>query len=255
MKKKIIICLFILGFPLYGQDIHFLENAYTKKSKIQLSVFLDSLYEEQISFYKEHTQTISKIEETVYQLYKVFYNPKDTMYLKYVGEPKLISDSTKYIIIQDTILALITGYDSFKDHTTRDLDEDINNKVYITNFCPDIGQDSIKVIYFNKKIKNILSKFLFSKFEKNECLRINMDRKEEVFDRVRFLNTYLRIIPSHWLNYWLVGDYPRVVKIYFNNDLSESIVCFEVLYQYGEAFYKKINGSWKLQKFEIVFKE
>ena len=225
-----------------------LEKAYTEKS--------DQLYEEFLQSWNKDiqavktTDSLSDIEKDIYEIYIDFYNP---FKLRRVGTgewgAKLYAD-IEYVIVQNSIYAYTYDLDNLNyDFTTRitgRLDSLIIAKDSIMNFRPGVSFNKTPVLYLTPEYDTLINRFLGTEhYELGDGGIMNPARaKGESEKRVEFLNTKLEIIYGHWGGYWHIETHPYVFSIEFNKDRTLAKINYRLVYQGGEADYKKVNGKW-----------
>lgn len=255
MINKILFISIICFEAILKNSIN-LENAYKKNSIHQLSLFFDEWNEKSNNlFLKNKTLNKDTLESNAYDLFNEFFDPIDNKLGKNLERQKYITKLTKYIIVQNELLVYLTNYFELENIQ---LKNEINikyNLLKIKNFTPKPKNITNKILYSDSYYRNILKKYLLADIDQYNRLTFNFSKKYEVINRIKYLNNYLRIFPSHWYKYLYVEDHPFVSKIYFNKNMTEAIIFYEVLYQSGEAIYKKINNKWKFIKSKINFSE
>jgi len=257
MIRILLICIGLLfvnckSSQKYGNE---LEYAFSINSEKELLEFLEKWHKNYSPITEIDKSNLSEIVKQAYIVFEKFYNPQDSTIGENFERQKLLYRANGYIVIQNTIDIIITNKDKFDNINEMDLLKEINEEIEIEDFRPNISINTFKKLYFTDDYKILFKKYLLSNDEENGYIEINLKQKELVFEKVKFLNNELRIFPSHWLKYWYIIDHPSVSRIYFNKDITDAMVCYNILYQSCEAFYKRINSDWTFIKSEITFTE
>ncbi len=165
-----------------------------------------------------------------------------------------ITDSTEYeefssTLMKDTLdYSLGLLYCNSLDYIYKDS---------IMDFRPNLDLEMVDVLYSKYKYINILSRFLKSKHYKFGFGGImNPARaKGKSKRRLDWVNTKVKIFQGHWGGYWQMTTYPRVVNILFDKNRKTALVYFIMVYEGGEALYKKIDNKWTLVNSKLTWIE
>jgi hypothetical protein len=200
-----------------------LEESYLTGSEEQFLAYLLNWYSESNPIsYEAYTQ-LSDTLKAIYEIYDAFYDPLNLDQFGTFGRPPEFGSEMyhdlNYFIIQKEIYYTITP--------------NIMGNHRKTEFYPHINFDQL-ALFLTEKRKNELNSFLDREMHPND-----------IQERYNFLNRHLRIFPGHWFG-WHFLTHPEVETIYFNPDLDSASVHFRIVFEGGEANYKRIGGKWEL---------
>jgi len=266
MKQNLLISFFLLiTICCFGQKrTQLLSKAYQTKSIQLLDTFFRNWIIETKALSIESFNSLNDKTKEVYNVFQVFYNPKD---LDKIGGSECGNDlykNAKYLVIQNQVIYEIG------DSITVASNDTLNYINYITtkdnsafptdtlkNFRPNINLDSSKTVVLTKDYDDLLNYFLGSKHTKLGIGNIMAPAKSsgESKKRQEFLEKFIKIFYGHWGSYWQLYSYPTVQKIRFDNSFTNAIVYYRMVYEGGEAYLKKINSKWTLIKAERTWIE
>ncbi len=106
---------------------------------------------------------------------------------------------------------------------------------------------NLKETIFHPHLKfNQLSLYLSDKYRDELDTFLDRDKHpDDIQERYEFLNKHLRIMPGHWFG-WHYLTHPAVDTIYLNSDLDSASVHFRIVFEGGEANYKRNGDRWDL---------
>lgn len=118
----------------------------------------------------------------------------------------------------------------------------------IKTFRPRLFFENVSVVYLTPEYYNVIDNFLKKKhFRLGKGNIMNPARaKGKSKNRLDFLNKKVKIFHGHWGGYWQMNTYPKVFEIILDSERKTAIISFRIVYEGGEAMYKKINDKWTL---------
>lgn len=205
---------------------------YENKSQNCLEYFLDTWYE---NIGPIDTTGLNDTIKNIYQLYTEFYSPWD---LSRTGGSEWgdnLYTGVPYYIIQNEI-----GFNFSLE------EGGYSGEQTLTDFRPTIANQAVKILYLTDFYSRILNYFIGTEHINYECYGVPMAPCSESYNRVSFLNQYLRIAAGHWGNSWHILTHPEVFSISFNPEMDSARVDFRIIYQGGEAILIKQQEGWEL---------
>jgi hypothetical protein len=169
---------------------------------------------------KEEIASQSEIVQAAYEIYGEFYTPFD---LERIGESEWGPDIYEYVqfVVIQSELAVETP--------------EMETAEVIRDFRPDLELEGAEALYLSQEYRQVLEGFL-SEADHG---------REELISRLEFLNQFIRIYPGHWGG-WHLETHPLVSSITLDSELTKAIVYFRLIYQGGEAQFRKRDGQWKM---------
>lgn len=239
MKHIILKYLLFLILILYSCDsstevnvLPPLENIYRlNNSQVKFEIYLNLWHSKIDPIDQNEFNLLFDTLKSVYNIYRIFYDPFDLGKYCTTGScPEFgnnIYEGLKYIIVQNEIKYSLNEYE---DHRS------------IKTFRPQIDTDGI-ILYLSNDYKEELDAFL------------DVDKyQDEIRDRHIFLNTKLKIWPGHWFG-WHFLTHPEVSIIYINKDLDSATVHFRIIFQGGEAKFKRTLDKWEMIESKLTWIE
>ncbi|MFC1477591.1 hypothetical protein ACFL6L_03885 [candidate division KSB1 bacterium] len=202
------------------EDVLFddLEDAYSKQSATELMKFyamwqVSALPRQKRDIYNQSDEKIA-----LYEIYKVFYDPFNTeLFSTYY------KDRVTYIVIQEKL-----GYSIGEDPELH----------YIEDFRPPVSFRNAQILYLNESYDTVLNRFI---------------EKQSTWERVKFLNRFVNIVPAHWFG-WHIESFPYVFQIHLENDLCSAVVYFmKDFWQGGEARFIRNGTQWKMTEIKTTW--
>ncbi len=221
-----------------------LERGYQANSQDQLIAFIDAWHADSKPIATDTLRKKPSFERDVYNIFYSFYG-SDKEY-----------DNIKYIIIQNNISVRIVDSDlreefiaeSYSEHDARLAKLKFISKIEIEDFRPNIIEADLtdkKVLYLQDKYLGCLLGFITQEKHTDKMvsgkgyMREKAGGKERE-NRLKYLNTVLKIIPGHSDRGWDIETQPLVQSIYLSSDSKRAIVFYKVpYYRYGEALVVK----------------
>lgn len=256
MRNLLIIIFLVAFFNSFGQsEFENLENTYRKRSQKHLNQFLQKWQE--VSVPTVNLDSLNELEKDVYTIFKDFYNPFN---LGRIGDGEWGNElyaEIDYIIIQNKIFTYTYQIDNLNDINKKNRDSIVFKKDSIIDFRPDLKFENVKTLFLFSEYEKVINKFLGTKSNPLGSGNIMSPSKAKGLSekRQKFLNKKLKIIHGHWGGYWHISTHPFVFSISFNSDRTIARVNFRLVYQGGEAIYKKQNGQWILEKSKLTWIE
>ena len=284
----IIILFLVNSFNYSQSQDDLLNESYNNKDTILLQKFFNNWSNEIRSINDSEYLKLSETRKDVYDLFYEFYNPVDLSRMKVEEVDKDRYKGVKYFIIPRKIKyefiktldkielvtnALINEYGSLNDSAKKKLsDSTFVNRLYnglldhdaadlfyifklyntdsIINFHPKINFADKHPLFMKKKYEVMLNEFLGEQFNPlgtNDIMQPAFAKGESA-GKIKFLSKYIKIIRSHWGDYWELLTSPKIEMILFDDSRSNAIVYYEFPYHEGRTVFSKIDGSWKFIK-------
>ena len=186
-----------------------------------------------------------KFEQAVYRLYEAFFQPAN------------FYKDAKYTVIQDKVNVYIVDSDfrGLKDVESWESVDFVRkapviSHIQVRQFRPSVTFPKKKILYLQDDYLAAMLAFLtqdngyamLDRYAEEECV------SEERKDRLKYLNSHLKIIPGHWETGWHFETHPRILAVYFAADLKQqAVVSYRAYYGGGEAIMNATqNGQWKV---------
>ncbi len=250
----IILIVSLSGIAQSSLDYN-LEKAYTANSLKLYNLFLQKWQSDSAPI--KSLDSLKTVEKDVYAIFTDFYNP---FKLNRIGKgewgDQLYYD-LHYVIIQNIIYYNVFKTDSLNYDVYQINDDIIEKRGRISNFRPNITFTQAKILFLLPSYKDAISKFLGSENLPPGSGNIMSPAKTkgESTKKLQFLNQKLRIFLGHNGRRWYIETHPNISHIDFNKDKSLAKVYYRLVYQGGEATYKKINGKWKFINAKLTWIE
>lgn len=285
----IIIGLF--AFSAFGQNTQekLLKYSFKKGNVDSLDMFFTKWEKEFQPISQTQFDNLSDTIKDVYEIFSDFYTPKD---LKRIGGSEW-GDSLYYgvdfVIVQNQIdFSIVETLDKkkiiftyFKNNVK---DSSINENYLetllkdttdyslgftyfssikylhedsIMDFRPNVNIDSVGVLFYKSDYTRTIARFLKNKHHKLGFGGImNPARaKGKSEKRLDWINTKVKIFHGHWGGYWEMTTFPSVDIILIDKERETALVFFTLVYQGGEALYKKIDNKWTLIESKLTWIE
>lgn len=199
-------------------------------------------------------ETVPEFLLDAYEIFQDFYNPYNLVRLADLEKVQKIYQDAQYFIIQENLV--ITKRATLKKDDFGRYTVPADYIFTIDNFYPYIELSEKIPLYLSAYSREYLLQFLGDEsYPLGHGNIMNPARaKGDSRRRQRFLNQFVRILHGHWGG-WHLESHPYVFSINFNNDYSQAMVDFRIVYQGGEAIYKKKRGEWKLITSELTWIE
>lgn len=176
----------------------------------------------------------------VYDVYQEFYSPWNLERMSESEWGNNIYNKYSYYIIQSSI-----NYDfNYESPST-------TNFYSISEFRPEIANDTINLLYLTDKHINAFNCFLDVDVENS----FFVPTSEKSISKYRFLNNFLFFFKGHWGNYWTFETNPYVQKMSFNNTKDKVKIYFKLGYEGGEAILEKNEEDWEIIDFYMTWIE
>ena len=242
--RKVMTMHTLVAFTIILTIVSCSDNSLTDFPEVTPVGLLEAAYEKQstellLEFFEQWHQNIkpktdaqlAQESDTIQATYAIFQNFYDPFNLSKFGDPEVGNDfyaSTKYLIVQNEV------YIRFANETT---------ERSVTNFRPFVCFENAKVIYLREDYAELLNQFLSEELEHDEILK-----------RLVFLNTYTKIVHGHWFGWHLI-THPEISGIEFNSDLTQADVYFRIVYEGGDANFRKQDRDWKMTSSRMTWIE
>lgn len=263
-----------------------LYNAYEKKSYELLDKFFENWKNEKTSITDSEYQKLNDVEKDVYDLFYVFYLPKNTTNLSLNEYEYTYYTKVKYFIIHSKIhyhILISDNYDSlvrvkvkdFLIDTTKHFNpfnpntKDSPNlldmyamdclywecsiKDSIQDFRPFIRDTTVGILFFNKYYENLISKFIGGDIVPLGTDNIMQPAYAEGIseEKINFLLPYIYTMANHWGNAWVIETSPYVSSIFFSHDRLSARIEYYYPYHSNLSYFQKINGKWVFMRDEM----
>ncbi len=191
-----------------------------------------------------------EVVKAAYEIFEEFYNPYDIERIGGSEWEKSMYLDAECVIVQEDIS--INIYDKLPDpgpnlpywyHK-----KDPIVKIQIKDFRPRVSFEGKTVLYLTWRYRDILNSFLGDEhipFATGSIMNIAR-AKGESEKRQKFLSKKIQAIHGHWGPSWHLITHPYVRSINFNLSLDKAILSFKIIYEGGEAKFRKENGKWKM---------
>jgi len=255
--KQISVIIFLIAYStFFGQGkADILESAYEKKSQILYSQFLQNWEDDSKPIIV--SDSLNELQKDVYSIFIDFYNP---FKLERIGTGewgKKLYYNIEYVVVQNSIYTRTFKTDSLNFDMFERKDSLVQSIDSIINFRPAIKLKQAKTLYLLPEYDVAINQFLGNEHYPlgTGGIMNPSTPKDSSAERLDFLNKKLKIIYGHWGGYWHIETNPEVFSIDFNNDRTIAKVNYRLVYQGGEAMYKKENGKWKFVNAHLTWIE
>lgn len=277
-------CLFILSFlcgslasPAQKGD-SLLMNAYTHNSSDELKMFFDNWESEMPAISDSAFECLNDTIKNIYEVYRCFYAPTDPGRMGGFEWRTRIYPKVKYLLVQEEIeygftdvlekdalikralehmakgdtakLRAVT--DRYKGRQER-LEQDWLSFPHprtgtLKDFRPQLAFDTIKTVILTPEYNRLLNTFLGDKDYKQgtKGIIVPAGSERESAKRQVFLENYIKIWYGQWGSYWHLYSYPRVTNIVFDRKFEYAVIDYRMVYEGGYAYFKQIDGVWKM---------
>lgn len=282
---KILFIHIIIGlfaFSVFGQNNEkkLLKYSYKKSNSDSLEMFFSNWEKESQPISQGLFDNLSDTLKDVYEIFLDFYTPQDLIRIGDSEWGDSLYTSVDYVIVQNRIDFSIvktldkkeivlnylrnngddsTKYEDYKGTYMRDTSDHFLGFIYynsieylheesIMDFRPNVDFENVGVLYYKPNYTKIVARFLRNKRHKLGFRGIMNPAKAKgkSESRLDWINTKVKIFHGHWGGYWQMTTYPRVNLILFNKEREIALVFFRMVYEGGEALYKKMDGKWTL---------
>ena len=72
--------------------------------------------------------------------------------------------------------------------------------------------------------------------------------------RADFIGGQIRVWSGHWGG-WHIATHPWVEEIEVNEELTEARLDFKLVYEWGEAFFRRQEDGWQMTSSELTMIE
>jgi hypothetical protein len=181
--------------------------------------------------------------QEAYAVYEAFFDPCNLTILDQGEFSAELYEGLQRVVLPDSIWV--------------DLCSDVNDLGSAKRFCflsinefhPSVSFPGKEILFLSYYHRDIVLEFLGT-----ECstagLQQNTLPESEKAARYQFIQKFIRVLPGHWGG-WILSTQPMVPEIAFNSDYSEAIIFYELVYEFGIALYKKVDGEWTYVSSEI----
>jgi hypothetical protein len=182
------------------------------------------------------------VQET-YAVYEAFFDPFNTTILNQGEFGPQLNEGLKRVVLPDSVWV--------------DLCSDVNGLSCSKRFCfltinefyPGVSFPGKDILFLGDYERDIIMEFLGTECSIAGLPKMSLSESERAA-RYQFIQGFIRVLPGHWGG-WLLCTQPRIDEISFNNDYSEAIIWYRLVYQFGRALYKKVDGKWIYVSSEI----
>lgn len=118
----------------------------------------------------------------------------------------------------------------------------------IMDFRPNVKIDNIGILFYKTEYTRTIARFLKNKYHKLGFGGIMNPARAKGKSKLRldWINTKVKIFHGHWGGYWQMTTYPSVNQILIDKERETALVFYRMVYEGGEALYKKIDNKWTL---------
>jgi len=286
---NIIIVLF--AFSALGQrsDIDLLKYSYKKGNKDSLESFFSKWEKEYEQISVDQFNNLSDTLKDVYTIFTDFYTPLDLKRICSSEWGDSIYNSVDYVIVQNRIDFSIVStldkrkiilnyleknvkdsskYEYYQNFFMKDTSSYTLGFIYynsikylhedsIMDFRPSLDFGNVGILFYKSKYTEIIGKFLKNKHYKLGIGGIMNPAKAKGKSKARldWISSEIKIFYGHWGGYWQLTTYPRVNRIIFDEERKTALIFFRMIYEGGEALYKKIDNQWTLIDSKITWIE
>lgn len=241
MKSKVVFFLSVLilflifgcnpASPTEPSEQSFLEEIYQLNSQELFDQYLIKWHGEIKPIDSAEFNLLSDTQKSIYNIYQIFYDPYDLGKYCTIGIcPEFgnnIYDNLKYVVVQNEIKYSINNYEDHK---------------LISNFQPKLEM-SATILYLSNEYKEEIDSFL------------DVDKhSNDIQKRYEFINTKLNVCPGHWGG-WHYLTHPEVEMIYINESLDSAVVHFRIMYEGGEAEFRRTLDKWDMIESKLTWIE
>ena len=283
MKLFLSVLVLLITFipSLAQEEDQFLLKSYQSGSSIMLEHFFYKWAKETPSLSVANVEAMNDTVQNVYALFAQFYDP---LKIEKTGGSEWGNDiykKAKYVLLQDKIVfGLVDTLDRdillqdqyvqlarqlniSVDSVIRGITDENNMKINfhfewpaaktfdtVYHFRPAVNFQTPKTVVLTDRYDRILNVFLGSDhypFGKGNIMSPAASKGESA-KRQAFLENCIKIWYGHWGGYWQLLSYPVVSSIVFDKSFKNALVNYQLIYEGGYAYFKKINGIWTLME-------
>lgn len=220
-----------------------LMQAYASRSDQLLHKFYDDWAKATPPRPAEEIDRLPEADREIYHLYQEFYDPRD---IKRIGGSEWgdsIYSKVAFCLLQDEVRY------AFAD--TIGEDGSMTKKSiykFVKDFRPATKFAYPHALVLIPEYDTLLNQFLGNTHYPFGAGNIMSPAAAngESEKRQAFLQHFIRIWYGHWGGYWQLHTYPIVNSVIFNRSFDRALVEYQIVYEGGEALFKKINGRWTL---------
>lgn len=260
MRQTLVASLLLLSLLSTAQNrTELLEKAYKHKSLKQLKLFFEKWRQETTPLKLSEFFKLTDTAKNIYSVFQTFYKPKD---LDKIGGSEWgngLYAAAKYLVIQDNIVYEIGDSNITKSEDTLEYVTYITTKDnsapptgIVSNFRSSTSVGSSKTVVLTKTYEQVLNHFLggnYKPFGEGNMMSPATSAGESK-KRQNFLENFIKIFHGHWGDYWQLYSYPEIERIRFDSTFTNAIVFYTIVYEHGQAYLQKQNGTWRLLKAE-----
>ena len=195
-----------------------LETAFQSSSEEQLDQFFDDWHTSLPA--KPLDEIIDPVERDLYSLYKAFFKPYELVRLTGYESGDEPEKKWDILVLQDSIRYCI-GEDLPEQSWT------------LTEFRPQIQFPNTKSVFLTPPYRDAIELFL------------NRDMEGDDIQRYRFLTTKISVFPGHG-RYWELLTAPSALSVEFNEERTQAVVYFCLIWEGGAARFKRQGDEWIL---------
>lgn len=220
-----------------------LTTAYSEKNNEAVAKFFKQW--NKTSTIHTKTKYESDIEENLYEIFRVIFQPYD---LHKIGYGSWKNDDldrnkgAKYIIVQKSLRYAISDDLKLPDGFTH------KDALYLNNFRPKVDLPDTKVLYLTADYEIGIVNFLglmHTPFGQGSIMAPSYPKGESL-KRKEFLTPYVPLLYGHWGGYWHVDTHPEVELVIINNKMNRAYVTYRVGYRFGHAVLYKAKNKWAI---------
>ncbi len=282
---KYFFAVFILFFAFspsraQKQD-RLLVKAYQSGSTEKLELFFNKWIQEAQPLSPIAIEALNDTVRNIYLLFRQFYDPLKIGSIGGSEWGNNIYKRAKYFLLQDNIpFGFVDTLDkdilSQKQYSrlakqlnitvdsvikgSRDEDNMGINFIFewptakkfdtIYHFRPVVSFQTPKTVVLTEQYNSLLNIFLGSDHYPlgKGSIMSPANSKGESAKRQKFLEHCIKIWYGHWGGYWQLYSYPLVNSIVFDRRFENALVNYQLVYEGGYAYFRKIKGAWTLME-------
>ena len=292
MKKILIhIIISLIAISAFSQknEARLLKYSYRKNNSDSLNSFFFKWKNEFKPISNNQFENLSDTLKDVYNIFSDFYTPHD---LERIGGSEWgdsLYANVGYFIVQNRIDFTIvetldkkeiilnylkvnvtdsSKYEDYKKFFMKDtLDYSLGFKYQnsvnylhvdsIMDFKPSLDFGKVGILYYKSKYTSILARFLKNKHYKLGFGGIMNPARSKGKSKTRldWINTKIKIFQGHWGGYWQMRTYPSINHVLIDKERKTALVYFRMVYEGGEALYKKKDNKWTLIESKLTWIE
>ncbi len=227
-----------------------LESAYQSQSKEALRAFFEQ-WRQDVPI--DEAGDGSRAFQHALDIVKDLYQPLN---LKRIGDPEWGYDqyaNAEYALVPAEIRYEVVRNKSFPAPEI-DTMKQLRRRTKLVRFCPSLANVVIRPVCLTDRYKKALYSFLGDEHYKTGELSIMTPAtaKGESTKKLDFLNSVVQIYHGHWGSWRLATD-PTIDRIQFNSDFTKAVAYFTLIYEGGEAHYKRTQDGWVLESSALTW--